>query len=58
MLFSHSQERNADIDPEKWTQLKEAEVEPTNTFGKDVFTKTEKCHGDIEIEDYLNAYED
>lgn len=51
MLFSHSQERKADIDPEKWTQLDEAEVEPTNTFGKDVFTKTEKCHGDIEIGD-------
>lgn len=51
MLFSHSQERKADIDPEKWTQLDEAEVEPTNTFGKDVFNKTEKCRGDIAIGD-------
>lgn len=58
MLFSHSQERKADIDSKKWTQLEEAEVESTNTFGKDVFTKTEKCRGDIEIGDYLNAYED
>lgn len=54
MLFS----QHSNIDPKKWTQLEEAEVESTNTFGKGVFTKTENCHGDIEIGDYLNAYED